>query len=247
VPSWSPDGKQFAFVTYEYIDKPQQLLTELDTILVNELSDLEKNYDWQLLFDGNSADGWHGFNTDSAPDSWVITDSALEMLTDKGTPIGISSENEYENFALSLEFKVGKGANSGILFQVVETDAYKFAYETGSEYQVIDHEGWERGTLEDWQICGANYAMYPPKVKAHKPAGEWNHAVLLVDGNKVTQILNGQVVVEYEKYSDEWNKLKNSGKWADFPDYGKYDKGHIVFQHFGDNVFYRNIKIKELK
>lgn len=246
VPSWSPDGKKFAFVSYAYTDPIKQYMAELSLDPPNKLTSLEKTSGWKLLFNGTNFTGWHGFNTKQAPDSWGITDGALEMLTNQGTPIGLTTDEEYENFVLSLEFKVTKGANSGILFQVAEDEKYGFAYETGSEYQVIDHEGWKE-PLEDWQICGANYAMYPPKVKAHKPAGEWNHALLVVDGNKVTQVLNGHVVVTYEKYSDEWKKLRNSGKWADFPDYGKYDKGHIVFQHFGDNVFYRNIKLKPLK
>ncbi len=78
---------------------------------------------------------------------------------------------------------------------------------------------------------GANYAMYPPRVRTYKPAGEWNHAMLIVNGNKVTQILNGQIVVEYEKYSDEWNKRRNSGKWTDYPNWGKFDEGHIALQN----------------
>ena len=246
VPSWSPDGKSFAYVSYAYKDKPMQYLTELDTLSLNSLSDFESENGWQLLFNGRDFTGWHGFNTEEAPDSWGISDGAMEMLTGVDDPLGLTSDEEYRDFVLSLEFKVTEGANSGILFQVAETDDYGFAYETGSEYQVIDHEGWKE-PLEEWQICGANYAMYAPKVKAHKPAGQWNHALLIVDDNKVTQVLNGKVVVEYEKYSDDWQKRRNSGKWSDFPDYGKYDEGHIVFQHFGDNVFYRNIKIKPLK
>lgn len=69
---------------------------------------------------------------------------------------------------------------------------------------------------------------------------------LLFYGNKVTQILNDNVVVEYEKYSKEWKKLRKSGKWADYPDYGKYDKGHIALQNHSTVLSYRNIKIKEL-
>jgi hypothetical protein len=88
--------------------------------------------------------------------------------------------------------------------------------------------------------------MYPPKVKPYKATGEWNQVMLVVNENHVTQILNGEIVVEYEKYSDEWNKLRESGKWANFPDYGKYDEGHISLQNHGSKVFYRNLKIKEL-
>jgi len=144
-----------------------------------------------------------------------------------------------------LQLKLTKGANSGIIFQIKEDKKYQFPYETGPEFQNIDHENWP-DHLEDWQICGANYAMYPPRVKPYKPLGEWNHAMLIVDGNHVTQILNGEVVVTYEKYSREWKKLRDSGKWKQFPDYGKFDEGHISLQNHGTNVSYRNIKLKEL-
>jgi len=83
-------------------------------------------------------------------------------------------------------------------------------------------------------------------VKPYKPVGEWNQAMLVVDGNNVTQILNGEVVVKYVKNSEEWVKLRNSGKWSAYPDYGKYDEGHISLQNHGTKVWYRNIKLKEL-
>ena len=81
--------------------------------------------------------------------------------------------------------------------------------------------------------------------KIHQTIWSVNRILLVVNGNHVTQILNGNVVVEYEKYSDEWNNLRNSGKWAEYPDYGKYDIGHISLQNHGTRVWYRNIKIRE--
>jgi hypothetical protein len=96
---------------------------------------------------------------------------------------------------LSVDFKLTKGANSGIIYQIKEDPKYKFPFETGPEFQIIDHEGWP-DPLEDWQILGANYAMYPPVARPYKAVGEWSHALLVVDGNHVTQILNGQLVVE---------------------------------------------------
>ena len=88
--------------------------------------------------------------------------------------------------------------------------------------------------------------MYPPKVKPYKPIGEWNQVLLIVNHNKVTQLLNGKVVVEYEKYSDEWKQLRSSGKQRDYPDYGKLDEGHIALQNHGTKVFYGNIELTEL-
>jgi len=227
---------------------PMKLYSEIDrSANPNILTASEKEKGWQLLFDGTNISGWHGFNMKGVPEYWITEDQAITMLTEGGQESqDIITDKVYRNFAFSAEFKLTKGANSGIIFQVAEDLKYKFPYETGPEFQVIDHENWP-DKLEDWQKCGANYAMYPPKVKPYKALGEWNQVMLVVNGNHVTQILNGEVVVVYEKYSDEWNKLRKSGKWADFPDYGKYDEGHISLQNHGTKVFYRNLKIKELQ
>lgn len=224
------------------------LLAELDKEApMNQLTRKEKKLGWELFSDGNTFNHWHGFNMEEVPDCWIIEEGAFKVLTEGGEESnkGLVTDKVYKDFALALEFKVEKAANSGIIFQVAEDPKYTYAYETGPEYQVIDHEGWP-DTLSDLNICGANYAMYAPKAKPFKPAGEWNQAFLMVKDNKVTQILNGEIVVEYEKYSEEWTKLRNSGKWTNFPDYGKYDEGHIVLQNHSTTVWYRNIKLKEL-
>jgi hypothetical protein len=213
---------------------------------VNTLTPKEAKNGWKLLFDGKNFTGWHGYNMKGIPDCWIIEDQSLTMTTEgRAESQDIITDQTYSKFVLSAEFKLTKGANSGIIFQIKEDPKYKFPYETGPEYQVIDQENWP-GKLEDWQICGANYAMYPPKTKPYKPVGEWNQVLLVVDGNHVTHLLNGVVVVEYEKYSDEWKKLRASGKWSTFPDYGKYDEGHISLQNHGTKVWYRNLKMKLL-
>jgi len=228
---------------------PMALYGEIDrTSVPNTITEAEKSEGWQLLFDGTTANSWHGYNLKGFPDCWAIEDGSLTMKS-----VGAQEEEqdlltnkEYKSFALSLEYKMTKGANSGVVFQIKEDPKYRFAYETGPEFQVIDHENWHE-KLEDWQINGGNYAMYPPIAKPYKAIGEWNQLMLVVNGNDVTQILNGEVTVKYTKYSDEWTKLRNSGKWSAFPDYGKYDEGYISLQNHGTKVWYRNIMIKELK
>ena len=212
----------------------------------NTISEAETKDGWKLIFDGQSTTGWHGYNMTVFPDCWAIEDACLTMNTTGGAESqDIITDKVYRNFALSIDYKTDTAANSGIIFQVREDAKYKFPYETGAEMQIIDDEGWP-GKLEEWQQSGANYAMYTAKTKAHKPVGEWNNIFLVVYNNKVTQILNGVTVVEYEKYTDEWTKLRNSGKWADYPDYGKFDEGNISLQNHGSKVWFRNIKIKEL-
>lgn len=226
---------------------PVALYTEINkSAPINTLPEAEVKAGWQLLSNGKDFTGWNGYNLNGIPDGWVIEDGCFTMTTTGGAESqDIITEKVYKSFAFFVEFKLDTAANSGIIYQIKEDTMYQFPYETGPEFQVIDHENWP-DSLADWQICGANYAMYPPKVQPFKPVGEWNQAFLVVNGNKVTQILNGEIVVEYEKYSDEWNELRNSGKWSDFPDYGKYDEGHISLQNHGTQVWYRNVKIKEL-
>lgn len=223
------------------------LYAEIDKKAVpNSLTEKEKKSGWQLLFDGTTTLGWHGYNMTIFPDCWAIEDGSLTMnTTGGGESQDIITNRKYRNFALSVEYKLTPAANSGIIYQIEEDTIYKFPYETGPEFQVVDHEGWP-DKLEDWQINGSNYAMYPPKAKPFRPVGEWNNLFLYVKENKVTQILNGEIVVEYEKYSDEWTKLRNSGKWSNFPDWGKFDEGYISLQNHGTKVWYRSIKLKEI-
>jgi len=212
----------------------------------NTLTIKEKNHGWQLLFDGTTTTGWHGYNMKEFPDSWKIEDASLTMSTTGSQESqDIITNDKYRDFALSLEYKMTKACNSGVIFQVAEDTMYKFPYETGPEFQIVDQENWP-DKLEDWQINGANYAMYPPMAKPYKPVGDWNQLFLFVKGNNVTQILNGVVVVTYVKNSEEWTKLRNSGKWSAFPDWGKYDEGFISLQNHGTKVWFRNIKLMKL-
>lgn len=226
----------------------ESLISELDgDSTINTLTNREMESGWTLLFDGESLNGWHGYNQEIAPDCWRVEDKALKIINEGGAESaeGILTDKKYKSFALSLEFQVTKGANSGVLYHVDEDPKYTYAYETGTEFQIIDHANWP-SPLEGWQICGANYAMHAPKEDLVKPLGEWNSMLLVVDGNFVTHVLNGKVIVEFEKYSDEWTDLRNSGKWSDYPDYGKFDKGFITLQNHGTKVYYKNVKIKEL-
>ena len=212
----------------------------------NALSELEKTQGWQLLFDGRGGAGWHGYNQQGVPDCWALEDGCLTMnTTGGGESQDLITDKVYRDFAFTTEYRLTKGANSGVIFQVKEDSAYVFPYETGPEFQLIDHESWTE-ELKVWQIHGANYAMYPPATKPYKPAGEWNRLLLVVAGNEVTQVINGVVTVKYTKYSDEWNKLRDSGKWTAFPDWGKFDEGHVSLQNHGTKVWFRDIKIKEL-
>jgi hypothetical protein len=211
----------------------------------NTLTPAEKAAGWRLLFDGTTTTGWHVFGRDTV-EGWDIADGTLIALGKGGDHANdIVTNEDYENFELVVDWKLSPRANSGIFFNVVE-QGYDRIYATGPEYQLIDDEGWP-DKLEDWQRCGANYAMHPPSAHPAKPVGEWNHTRIVVNGGHVEHWLNGVKTVEYQLWTPEWETLRATGKWKDFPGYGKAKKGKIGLQDHGNKVWFRNIKVRPLQ
>lgn len=213
---------------------------------VNELTQEEKTNGWQLLFDGKSMNGWRTYKNGKG--SWKVMDGILcSSSADQGNADLITS-SVYKNFELSIDWKLSPEGNSGIMYLV--TEEYDHAFLSGPEYQLIDDEGFPE-KIEDWQKTGANYAMNPPSVlAAHKP-GEWNTTKIIVNNGKVEHWLNGQKIVAYTLWNDEWKKKKDAGKWKDAKGYAATDTGHIALQSSHSSVessgiCFRNIKIKSL-
>ncbi|MBE0655842.1 MAG: DUF1080 domain-containing protein [Bacteroidales bacterium] len=206
-------------------------------------NDLSEESEWISLFDGKTLNGWRSFNSDTIG-GWVVENGYLTALGEGSDLSGdIVSVDEFENFELYLEWKISPGGNSGVMFRVVE--GYATTYATGPEYQLLDDEGFP-SPLEDWQKAGANYAMHVARNKTLKPVGEFNTTRIIVDGPHVEHWLNGEKILEYELWSDEWTELKENGKWKDYPDYGMAKKGHIALQDHGDNVWFRDVRIRPI-
>lgn len=212
--------------------------------------------EWITLFDGTSTEGWRSYNGKELPPQWVIVNGELTFDTDlkteeefKGGKDIIYGAEEFQNFDLYLEWKIPEGGNSGIFYHVKE--GYASPYEVSPEYQLLDDLKWEEinnAKLEDWQKLGADYAMYPPDVnnKIVKPAGEWNTSRIVFTEELVEYWLNGKKVVSYRPWGADWEERRDKGKWKDFPDYGKFDKGYIGLQDHDSPLWFRNIKIKKL-
>ena len=213
---------------------------------------------WINLFDGTSLNGWRAYNGDEMPPGWMIIDSVLTFTTDqimeedydyKGSRDIIYGASEFDNFELYLEWKIPKGGNSGIFYHLKE--GYDGPPEVAPEYQLLDDINYEKVhnyKLKDWQKTGADYAMYSPDTseKILNPIGEWNSSRIVFTPKRVEHWLNGRKVLSFIPWSEDWYKRRNSGKWSGMADYAKYKTGFVGLQDHGSNLYFRNIKIKNL-
>ncbi|NLN99902.1 MAG: DUF1080 domain-containing protein [Bacteroidales bacterium] len=219
----------------------------------NVLTAREEADGWQLLFDGETLEGWRDYNGDSLTGPWKVVEGTILAEGHGDDASGyIVTDREYANFHLKWDWKISKGGNSGVLYHVVERPDFAVPYVTGPEYQLIDDENFaemnDGYVLEDWQRCGVDYAMYVPDFETRdlKPAGEWNQSEIVFDNGHVIYYLNGKVTVEFDAWTPDWFARKNSGKWENAPEYGLSRRGVICLQDHGYPAWFRNIKIKEL-
>jgi len=196
---------------------------------------------WRVLFDGTSLDAWRGYHADTIPSGWHIAGGALA----KETPAGdIMSRDEFGDFELELEWKIGEAGNSGIFYR--GTEEYDHIYWSGPEYQLLDDvKGADNKTR--LTCAGAAYALYPSPPGRLKPAGEWNTTRIVVNGSHVEHWLNGIKLLEYELWSSDWEARVKASKFAKWPNFGRAKRGHIALQgdHAGTLAF-RNIRIREM-
>ncbi|MFI3315386.1 MAG: DUF1080 domain-containing protein [Rikenellaceae bacterium] len=214
----------------------------------NTLTEAEKQDGWQLLFDGNSMNGWRDFNGTTLTEPWIAVNGVIKASGAGSDGTGyIVTEKEYENFILDWDWKLTKGGNSGMIYHVVEGKSFKTPYVTGPEYQLLDVPNFE-GELEEWQKLGVDYAMHLPDQSkmSVNPYGEWNNSRIVFDNGHVEHWLNGEKILEFEAWTEDWFARKNSGKWSDAPEYGLAKSGVMCLQDHGDPAEFRNIKIKEL-
>jgi hypothetical protein len=212
--------------------------TKTETVMDNSI----------VLFDGQTLQGWHAYNKTGAITNWKVIDGALVCMGAAPDAHGgdIVTDKDYSNFELSWEWKVDTGSNSGVMYHVIEDTVYEAPYHTGPEYQVIDDVTFPQ-KLEGWQMTGADYAMTAANDKKHlKPVGEWNSSKIVFNNGHVEHWLNGEKIVEFEAWTDEWKKKVAEGKWKDFPGYGKAKTGKIALQDHGNKAYFRNISIVEL-
>lgn len=229
------------------------LLCGCSAVRDNQLTKAEQAEGWELLFNGQDMTGWRDYNGTALTNGWKVVDGCIQAPGDGSDGSGyIVTDRKFADFELSWDWKLTHGGNSGMLYHVQEDPYFTVPYVTGPEYQLIDNEGWEEVNapekLQEWQKLGVDYAMHLPDYSKMNvnPQGEWNNSRIVFDNGHVEHWLNGEKILEFECWTDDWFVLKNSGKWANAPEYGLAGEGLICLQDHGDPASFKNIKIKEL-
>jgi len=220
----------------------------------NTLSDKEKRDGWVLLFNGKTMKSWRGAYRDSLPErGWMVRDGTLMVQASGGGEAvfggDIVTVDEYSNFELTLDFKLTEGANSGIKYFVTEQLPKTPGSAIGLEYQLLDdarHPDATKG-INGNRTLASLYDLIPATNKPVKPIGEWNQARILVQGTHVEHWLNGTMVLAYERGGKEFLAHKAESKFKDRPGFGEAPTGHILLQDHGNQVSFRNIKIRRLQ
>jgi hypothetical protein len=210
----------------------------------NTLTDAEKAAGWELLFDGKTIDKWHGYRVTTVPPNWSVVDGTIKAA--KGPGADLVSAAEYADFEFAVDFNISKNGNSGLFFHGVESPTAPI-YRSAPEFQIIDNDGHPDGKNGPDRWCGANYDVDPPLANACNAPGEWNSAKIVVKGPHVEHWVNGKKTAEYELWSPEWKAKVAQSKFATWTEYGMAKSGHFGLRAHGDEVAFKNIKVRPLK
>ena len=203
----------------------------------------DKTQNWVILFDGGSVDQWRGYKQDTFPKGgWVVENGALKTIVG-GNRVDIITKDIYQNFELVLEWRVSPAGNSGIFYFATEESDY--IWQTAPERHGLDdsaHPDGKRAVTS----AGSLYALISPTVNSLKPVGEFNEARIKVKNNQVEHWQNGKKSLAYEYDSNTINELIAKSKFKSMPLFAKASSGHIGLQHHGEEVWFRNIRIRKL-
>ncbi len=242
----------FLFVTTLFFNYSFSQMNATD----NTLTAKEKSEGWQLLFDGKTTNGWHTYGKQTVAKAWSVQDSAFYLDAEKKKSLGdaeggdLVTNDEFENFDLKLDWKIGPKGNSGVIFYIHEDTAkYHATYMTGLEMQVLDNGTPTRRGHDDARLythrAGDLYDLIASKDLVH-PQGEWNHIEIICVNGKLDFYMNGEHSLSTSLWDDNWKQMVAISKFKDMPGFSTFKKGKISLQDHGEDVWFRNIRIKRL-
>lgn len=200
--------------------------------------------DWIILFDGSSTSAWREFRKSEFPrQGWEVVDGTLHVKAGGGAG-DLVTRQKFQDFDLEFEWKVSPGANSGVMYRVSET--FDAPWHTGPEYQVLDDAKHADGKNPKTSASSLYALVAAAAEKALRPVGEWNSARIVLRGAQLEHWLNGRKVVAMDLDSPEARALIGGSKFKDMARFARETRGHICLQDHGDDVWFRNIRIRPL-
>ncbi len=221
-----------------------------DSMVHNTLTEQEISDGWELLFDGASMEHWRVYNQEAIPAGWVVEDGAMVFDPEQRNDqygLDIITKETYGDFELKLEWWLSEAGNSGIFYHVIEQED-KALYWSGPEMQILDNENHpdaDQG-VDGNRKAGSLYDLIPAVPQNAKPNGEWNSVKIVAKGDVIEHWQNGEMVLSFDRSTEEWKNLVAGSKFAPHPEFGTAAEGHIALQDHDDLVKFRNLKIRPL-
>jgi hypothetical protein len=225
--------------------------------VVNKLSSKEKKDGWILMFDGKTYKGWRGYNRQDIPPVWLIengtmrVDPSKRVEGDRTSTGDIIFDQKFRNFEFSFEWMIAEGGNSGVFFLGQEIEG-KPIYSSAPEFQLLDNEKHPDGKQgrDGNRKAASLYDMIPAVPQNANPAMQWNSGAIKIKDGKAEHYQNGVKVVEYTLWTPEWLKLIENSKFKGWKEMinvgGEKKEGYLGLQYHGDNIWFRNLKVREL-